>query len=220
MAPNESAPAPSTLVSPDTPTPQEPSAQPSAGLRSSAEVDALMDRYASGDKTAFPELHRQVAPRLRMFLLRLCGVPRVADDLLQDTFLRIHRARGSFVTGAAVLPWTYAIARNVYIDHARKQRERFTASVDDLSDDSQPAAPPGTSPDAQYVAKETLDVVRITLAKLPVPHREAFILVRFEGLSIAEAAQVLDVSEANVKVRAFRAYEAFRLALKVAGKNS
>lgn len=186
---------------------------------SARDLDQLMNRYASGDKAAFPELYRQIAPRLRMFLLRLCGRPRLADDLLQDAFLRIHRARGSFSTGAAVLPWTYAIARNVYIDHARKGRDRNLSSIDDVAENAQPASPVATSPDAALTAKQTLEIVQATLAKLPVNHREAFILIRFEGLSISEAAQVLDTSEANVKVRAFRAYEAFRAALREGESN-
>lgn len=175
-----------------------------------------MDRYASGDAAAFRVLHQQLAPRLRMFLLRLSGRARLADDLLQETFLRIHRARGTFSKGAAVVPWSYAIARNVFIDHARtwKGKGRSSASLDDLPDDNQPTAPRAAAPDAELVAKEMLDIVRATLAKLPDTHREAFILIRFEGLSVAEAALVLDTSEANVKVRAFRAYEAFRQALK------
>ncbi len=107
----------------------------------------------------------------------------------------------------------YEQLRNV-----RKGRERFATSIDDLPDATQPVAPSGASPEAELVGQETLDVVRATLASLPVAHREAFILIRFEGLSIAEAAQILDASEANVKVRAFRAYEAFRQALKGAGE--
>jgi RNA polymerase sigma-70 factor (ECF subfamily) len=173
-----------------------------------------MDRYATGDATAFAELYEQLAPRLRSFLLRLCGKPRLSDDLLQDAFLRIHRARGNFASAAAVLPWAYAIARNVYIDHARKSREARTGSLEDAPEAGKLATPAETSPEADYVGKETLAIVQATMEKLPPAHREAFILIRFEDLSVAEAAQVLDTSEANVKVRAFRAYEAFRQALK------
>lgn len=177
-----------------------------------ADVDRLMDRYASGDDAAFPALHRELAPRLRGFLLRLSGSPRLADDLLQDTFLRVHRARGSFASGGAVVPWAYAIARHVFIDHTRRGREEPTPA----GEAPERPAPASTSPDASVVAKQTLEVVRATLAALPVAQREAFVLVRFEGMSVAEAARVLDTSEANVKIRAFRAYEAFRAALKEA----
>ena len=63
------------------------------------------------------------------------------------------------------------------------------------------------------MASETLDVVRVTLAEMTVLQREAFVLIRFEGLSVSEAAQVLGATEAAVKIRAFRAYEALRAAL-------
>jgi RNA polymerase sigma-70 factor (ECF subfamily) len=185
----------------------------SAASRAHRELDRLMDGYAAGNTSAFRELYRELAPRLRMFLLRLSDKARLADDLVQETFLRIHRARGSFAKGAAVLPWCYAIARNTYIDHVRKIRGIEPASIDDLAEPLRPVAD-HRLPDADLAAQETLDIVRTTLAGLPVKHREAFILLRFEELTIAEAARVLDISEANVKVRAFRAYEAFRLALK------
>jgi len=215
--------APPSTATPSEPAPQALSSASSArrspeAARLSAELDRLMDRYASGDNAAFAELYRQLAPRLRMFLLRLCGAPRLADDLLQDTFLRVHRARGSFTAGAAVVPWSYAIARNVYIDHSRRGRDRGRASLDDLEESAQPLAAPGASPHAELVGKRTLDVVRATLAKLPAMQREAFVLVRFEGMSIAEAAAVLDASESAVKLRAFRAYEAFRAALGATGE--
>lgn len=178
------------------------------------DLDRLMTRYAAGEKSAFLEIHKQMAPRLRGFLLRMCGRPALADDLLQEAFLRIHRARGSFSTGAAVLPWSYAIARNVYIDYARQARSRRGESIQELQEAEQPTAPLGASPEAAVSAKETLEVVRATLRNLPETHREAFVLLRFEGLSVAEAAKILDTSESNVKVRAFRAYEAFRAALR------
>jgi RNA polymerase sigma-70 factor (ECF subfamily) len=63
------------------------------------------------------------------------------------------------------------------------------------------------------VARETLDLVRQELRSMPVLQREAFVLLRFEGLSVSEAAHVLGATEAAVKVRAFRAYEALRAAL-------
>ena len=65
-----------------------------------------------------------------------------------------------------------------------------------------------------------LDVVRDTLERLPMLQREAFVLIRFEGLSVIEAAQILGATEAAVKVRAFRAYEALRAALERAARES
>ena len=76
-------------------------------------IDGVMDRYAQGDDLAFGDLYRLAAPRVRGFLLRLSGDLALADDLAQEAFLRVHRARGTFAAGAAALPWLFTIARNV-----------------------------------------------------------------------------------------------------------
>lgn len=175
-------------------------------------VDLLMDRYARGDAAAFPELHRAVAPRVVGFLHRLAGNPTVAADLAQETFARMHRARGAFVAGAPALPWIYTIARNTFLDDRRKRAMRSIVVSDEALAEAQPDVP-GTRPDRQFEARETLGRVRAALATMSVPQREAFILVRFEGFSLRDAAEVLGTSEASVKARAFRAYEALRQAM-------
>jgi RNA polymerase sigma-70 factor (ECF subfamily) len=172
-----------------------------------------MDRYARGEETAFDELYRLVAPRVRGFLLRMCGDPALADDLTQDTMIRVSQARGSFEEGAAALPWVLAIARNAYFDQTRraKTRAQFARSA---RTDGPALADSGSRGDEVLAAREMLVVVRATLDALPVAQREAFVLLRFEGLSVAEASQVLGATEASVKIRAFRAYEALRAALE------
>lgn len=179
-----------------------------------AAVDAAMGRYAEGDDTAFAALYGGLAPRLRLFLLRLCKSPPVADDLLQETFLRVHRARASFAAGARVLPWAYAIARSVYIDHVRARAVR-KESLTDRDDQPGLDVASGAENDGEQlsIARQTAARVEDVLARLPVNQREAFVLVRYEGLSIADAARVLGATEGAVKLRAFHAYEALRKAL-------
>jgi RNA polymerase sigma-70 factor, ECF subfamily len=176
-------------------------------------LDAAMDRYASGEDSAFHALYRYGAPRVRGFLLRLSGDPALSDDLTQEAFLRIHRARGSFEPGAAALPWAFAIARNVFLDHVRRPKMRRIATAPQGESPPERLAPPDTQGEEVAIAHEMLEVVRKTLGELPVLQREAFILLRFEGLSVHEAAQVLGATEGAVKIRAFRAYEALREAL-------
>ena len=178
-------------------------------------LDDAMSRYAQGDDGAFDELYRRGAPRTRGFLLRLCGDPALADDLLQEAFIRVHRARGSFGAGSPAIPWILAIGRNVFRDHMRRARARpaTTATANGDDEGTQPEAALDTQGDEALAAREMLEVVRRTLAGLPVLQREAFLLLRFEGLSVGEAAAVLGASEGAVKIRAFRAYEALRAAL-------
>jgi RNA polymerase sigma-70 factor (ECF subfamily) len=176
----------------------------------SADLDGVMERYSTGDDRAFDELYRRGAQRVRGFLVRLSGDAALADDLAQETFVRIHRSRGSFAPGAAALPWMFAIARNAFLDHTRREQVRRNSGAK-LAQPREAAA--DTQGEDVFAAQEMLVIVRRTLEELPLLQREAFVLIRFEGLSVAEAAQILGASEAAVKVRAFRAYEALRAAL-------
>jgi RNA polymerase sigma-70 factor (ECF subfamily) len=175
-----------------------------------------MERYARGEDRAFSELYDALAPRLRRYLLRASGDPGRADDLLQQTMLQIHRARGRFISGADVLPWAFAIARRLLIDGFRRRRgERGTLSLETGG----PEAGPVEAVAVQRGADELIDGQRLAraleaeLERLPESHRKAFELLKHEGLSIREAAEVLGATPTAVKLRAHRAYAALRVAL-------
>ena len=184
-----------------------------------AVINRAMDRYATGDAQAFGTLHEALYTRLLAYLTRMTGSGPNASDLLQETFLRMHRARATFAPGGAVLPWAYAIARNVALDHARAAKLRETERLP-----SDPGLEPpdrsGTNGEAEAIASQSLAVVRDVLARLPATQRDAFILLRYEGLSVQDAAAVLGATPTAVKLRAFRAYEALRAALDPTGKSS
>jgi RNA polymerase sigma-70 factor (ECF subfamily) len=142
----------------------------------------------------------------------MCGSDSNASDLVQETLLRMHRARGTFAVGGAVVPWAYAIARNVALDHARASRLRKTER---LPSDPGPEMVDRSGGDAEAMAmaSQAARIVEEVLAGLPPSQRDAFILIRYEGLSMADAAAVLGATPTAVKLRAFRAYEALRAAL-------
>jgi len=177
------------------------------------ELNAAMDRYACGDSAAFALVHRALHPRLSAFLTRMTGSPTLADDLVQETFLRMHRARATFAPGAAVLPWAYAIARNVHFDHTRAARLRRTERLP-----SDPGAEPvddaGSDVESAAIAAQAARTVEHVLARIPAAQRDAFVLIRYEGLSVQDAALVLGATPTAVKLRAFRAYEALRAELE------
>ncbi len=180
-----------------------------------AALNAAMDRYASGDSQAFVVLHQALYPRLLAYLTRMSGAgsgSAIASDLVQETLLRMHRARATFATGGAVVPWAYAIARNVALDHARAARLRETERLP-----SDPGVEMvdrgGNDAESAAIAAQAARVVEGVLAKLPPAQRDAFILLRYEGLSVQDAAAVLGATPTAVKLRAFRAYEALRAAL-------
>ena len=175
-------------------------------------IDDAMDRYARGDVAAFDHLYAMAASRVRSFLLRMCGNLALAEDLTQETFLRVSRARGSFEEKAAATPWILSIARNALFDHARRARTRGEVAGKGRASEAS-IADPGTRGDEVLAGRELFEVVRAALDRLTVQQREAFVLLRFEGMSVAEAAVVLGTTPGAVKIRAFRAYEALRAAI-------
>jgi RNA polymerase sigma-70 factor (ECF subfamily) len=173
------------------------------------DADFAMERYAAGDSAAFAQVYDALAPRLYGYLLRQTRDRARAEDLLQQTMLHIHRARDRFIAGAEVRPWAFAIARRLLVDDVRRGRRVI------LSDDGDPDLGVSDGPQADEVvqAGELAVQVQAILAKLPTSQRAAFELIKQEGLTVAEAAQVLGTTVAAVKLRAHRAYEALRAAL-------
>jgi RNA polymerase sigma-70 factor (ECF subfamily) len=181
-------------------------------------ADRAMHRYAEGEEAAFAEVFAALAPRLRSFLWRLCGSADLADDLTQETLLRIHNARGSFAEGRRVAPWAYAIARNCYISHVRSSQTKLAAASGDV-DKLELAAGPDASGEEASMARQSALVVERVLASMTEARREAFILLRYEGMSVAAAAQIVGVTEGALKIRAFHAYEIIRAALDAMGQS-
>jgi RNA polymerase sigma-70 factor (ECF subfamily) len=171
-----------------------------------------MQRYQAGDANAFRELYALVAPRMLGYLHKLTKSRAVADDLLQQTFLKIHRARGAYVLGADPLPWFYSIAHRTFLDEARRTtRAVVRAAGDDLPE--VPANITGVSADRADEPRVDPELARAALealSDLPTQQREAVVLTKLEGKSVAEAAAIAGTTVGAMKVRAHRGYEALR----------
>ena len=176
----------------------------------SDETKAML-AYASGDMRAFDTLFELFAPRLLLFFRRAFPDPTVAEDLLQLTFERIHRARGSFRDGAPVRPWIYTIAARVRDDELRR---RYRVPKHAADDELDRIGSDGVSPHAELDCEERARVVRGAIEQLPASQRTVIHLHRFEGLTFSEISEVLGVKEGAVRVRAFRAYETLRERLR------
>ena len=175
-------------------------------------LDAAMDRYARGEDAAFEEVYDGLAPRLQAFLVRYTSDRARAEDVVQQTMLQIHRARGRFIVGSQVAPWAFAIARRLLIDmHRRGGREVLSPTGDDSL--TQLLAAVDAPADDVVIAKEVAARLSVELGRLPENQRVAFELIKQDGLSVAEAAQVLGTTVPAVKLRAHRAYEALRAVL-------
>jgi RNA polymerase sigma-70 factor (ECF subfamily) len=177
-------------------------------------ADRAMARCAEGDAAAFQEVFTELAPRLSRFLRRLSGSQALADDLVQETFFKLYQARGNFGPGMPVLPWAYAIARNCQRDAARAARRRplVLEAAEPARQHATRGSPEGDG-EQNLIARRAAEAVERALAGMTALRREAFVLIRYEGLSVAAAAQVLGASEGAVKLRAFQAYELLRAEL-------
>ena len=180
-----------------------------------ADPRELMQRYQAGDAQAFRELYALVAPKMLGYLGKLTKSRAVADDLLQQTFLKIHRARAAYVLGADPLPWFYSIAHRTFIDEVRRQQRAVVRSAGDDVPEI-PAGLTGESADRAdepRVDPELAREARDALEGLPVQQREAVVLTKLEGKSVAEAAAIAGTTVGAMKVRAHRGYEALRKVL-------
>jgi RNA polymerase sigma-70 factor (ECF subfamily) len=192
-----------------------PDAEGRVETRSSdAAADRAMDRYASGDAAAFSELYDLLAPRLFAFLMRTTRSRSEAEDLLQQTMLKMHSARGRFIRGAGVVPWAFSIARRLVIDRARRSKVRGVMShAGDASDAIARLAALDLAVDEVVHAKWLGKLIQRELERLPPKNRLAFELVKKDGLTHAEAAKVLGITVMAVKLRTHRTCAALRAAL-------
>lgn len=166
-----------------------------------------MRAYARGETSALETLFERYAPRVRAFLRRDIRDDGIADDLLQETFLLLHRARRDFRADGSLVGWLFTIARNLKIGHFR-QKGRRPDPAPLLSD--VPAADPVAGAQQHRSLREALDAA---LAALPANQREVVRMHWMDQVPYAEIARRLGASESAVKVRAHRAYQTLKRVL-------
>jgi len=162
-----------------------------------------MGRAQQGDQEAYRRLLDDLVPMLRAFLRRRVFNVSEVDDIVQDVLLAMHRARHTYDPARPIEPWIFAIARNVTIDHTRRHlaRSGWETMVEEL---------PDTPGEIDAPLAPRLDEA---LEKLPAAQREAFRMLKLEGLSVDAAAERAGTTPGALKVRAHRAYKALRLLL-------
>ena len=172
---------------------------------------ALMARYCAGEITAFHELYGALAPRILGYLTGLAGDRPTAEDLLQQTFMKLHEARSAYVKGANPVPWLYTIAHRTCLDEIRRRkRARVRVSIDgnlpyEPSVDITGSATPDASIDDAEIARGLA-----ALASLPTLLRQAVLLTKIHGHSSVQAATIAGTTVGAIKVRAHRGYVALR----------
>lgn len=189
---------------------KQPSNQVERAEATSESLEMLMEAFIDGDTRAFNRLYERLAPRVLSLLSALSGDRRLAEDLTQTTFLKIHRARDTYARGARVEPWVFAIARRTLLDERRRKKRK----PEELSaDGTMPEPRHDHAPESSRLDPEQERKLNARLADLPDPQREALVLLKVQGLSIAEAARIAGTTPGAMKLRAHRAYEALREAL-------
>jgi RNA polymerase sigma-70 factor, ECF subfamily len=175
-----------------------------------------MTRYQSADRASLEELVRRLSPPLLRYFAA-SGIGREdAEDLLQDCWMRIHRARHTYRSSEPVLPWLYAIARHTKLDEYRRRRRRQAREVlvaavpENLQRAESPALP----------ERPENDEIGRLLAGLPGSQREVVLMLKVSGLSLEEVARATGSTIGAVKQKAHRAYQALRRTLAKERRNA
>lgn len=165
-----------------------------------------MIRYQGGSLEAFQEIYAELAAGVRGYLLHLTSGSETSDDLLQETFLQMHRSRAAYNPAYAVRPWVFGLARNVFLMNRRAARRlaQVYESREDLPEIS-------VLPEAESLGSR--DQIRRGIACLSADQAEALLLHHEWGFSFDEIAGMLGISAAAARARASRGMADLRAAL-------
>jgi RNA polymerase sigma factor (sigma-70 family) len=165
---------------------------PMTGRATSTEDRRLAAACAAGDTKIFEELYHRLGDRMKSIAWNHLGNAADAEDAVQETFLKIHRAASTYSGEASFATWAYRILVNTCYDHLRKRRRRIEeTNLDDGQETLE-----RTAPNVDDAKRMTL---RKLLDELPEQRRTVFSLFEIEGLSHAEIGEILGISEGNSK---------------------
>jgi RNA polymerase sigma-70 factor (ECF subfamily) len=183
------------------------------------DVQLMLDVKA-GDEQSFELLLRKYRTPLVNFLYRMVRDTAVAEDLAQEVFLRVYRARQEYAPSAKFTTWMFRIATNLALNSVRDNRHhKMDVSMDqtvDTGEDEQRALEvPDKAPsvEQELVARCRADLIMKAIHSLPEKQRAAVLLHKYQELDYDEIARVLECSESALKSLLFRAYETLRVEL-------
>ncbi len=164
--------------------------------------EALMLAYGDGDAAAFDRLYDRHRGGVYRYLLRQCRNAALADELFQDVWMNLIRARSGYTVQAKFSTWLYRIAHNRLIDHFRRH-DSAAVSLDDetLPAIDEPEAPRSAQPETQAEVRQQAARLLELLDELPQEQREAFVLQQEGGLSVEEIAEATGVNRETAKSR-------------------
>jgi RNA polymerase sigma-70 factor (ECF subfamily) len=174
-----------------------------------------MQRYCDGDVDAFHALYAATAPPLLRYLRSLTRDDATAEEISQQTFLKLHSARASYARGADPVPWLYAIAQRTCIDELRRRRRsriRLLPGAGDVLPEIEATlcGVPTFAGTGEPYSEAERTAVLAALDELPEEQQAAVALTKIHGLKVCEAARKLGTTEGALRVRAHRAYARLR----------
>jgi RNA polymerase sigma factor (sigma-70 family) len=169
--------------------------------------EELMTAYVGGDGAAFDELFRRYAPMLMRIMHRQMRVEDDRRELVQQTFLQLHRARNDFQQGRKLRPWLMTIAYNLKREYFRRRMRKPETPLEFEPADTREHRDP-------LERKAAVLRLRAALAQLPEGQRDVIAMHWFEELSFPEVAKIIGLSVSAVKVRAHRGYKQLRKLLE------
>ncbi len=180
------------------------------------DVQLMLDVKA-GDDASFDFLLQKYRSPLVNFLYRMVRDTATAEDLAQEVFLRVYRARKQYSPSAKFTTWLFRIATNVALNSVRDNRhQKMQVSLDaPIDDDSTPREIPAKQlrVDERMVERDRTVFIRKAIWALPEKQRAAVVLHKYEEMDYAEIAKILECSESALKSLLFRAYENLRVQL-------
>ncbi|MSU25061.1 MAG: sigma-70 family RNA polymerase sigma factor [Opitutus sp.] len=174
----------------------------------------LMRRVQDGDEAAFGALMETWEVPVKRLLARIVVNAGEAEELAQETFVRVWQQREKFRDGAAVRPWVFSIAVNLARNRLRWWRRRPSVSLQEWDETPEAGDRSQETGTAALEMAERAVAVREAVAGLPVELREAIVLFEYEEMSHAEIAVAVGASAKAVESRVARAREKLRVALK------
>jgi RNA polymerase sigma-70 factor, ECF subfamily len=183
--------------------------------------ETLMLRFQSGDRAAFAQLVRRHQGPLFNFALRQVRMPQVAEDVVQEAFVRVVQSATDFKHEARFTTWVYTITRNLCIDHLRKKALRKHPSLDESKGGESGEGPtlgeqtadPRASVERAATGTELKERIAAAVDKLPDEQREVFLMREIANLPFKEIAEITGVPENTVKSRMRYALERLQEAL-------
>lgn len=176
--------------------------------RPQASDEELLAAVGSGDRGALATLFQRHYDRVRSICYRMTGEASTADDLAQESFVRVLRHARGFERRAAFTTWLYRLVRNVCLNHIEAETRREARERRAVTD--QEIKRPRANEIVRTDDDERLAILREALYSLSAEYREVLVLSRCQGYSYAEIAELCDSTEGAIKVRAHRAMRRLR----------